>query len=54
MNYKLLPKYLLLPFSELYGFVATMRNRLFDWGILKQEQFEADFNELYDDKWTLD
>ena len=40
MNYKLLPKYLLLPFSELYGFVATMRNRLFDWGILKQEQFD--------------
>ncbi len=41
MNYKLLPKYLLLPFSKLYGFAVTMRNRLFDWGILKQEQFDV-------------
>lgn len=28
---------LLLPFSWLYAFVVTVRNKLFDWGVLKSE-----------------
>lgn len=34
-------KFLLLPFSWLYGIAVFMRNRLFDWGILRQEAFSV-------------
>ncbi|MBE6318140.1 MAG: tetraacyldisaccharide 4'-kinase [Bacteroidales bacterium] len=40
MNYKQLPKYILLPVSKLYGMGVELRNRLFDWGILKQQSFD--------------
>jgi len=32
-------KYLLLPFALTYGLVATIRNKLFDWGILKSKSY---------------
>ena len=32
-------RYILLPFGLLYGLVLQIRNRLFDWGILKSERF---------------
>ncbi len=35
-----LRKYLLLPFSFLYAIVTESRNKLYDWGVLKQEVFE--------------
>lgn len=31
----------LLPFSWLYGFVVYMRNKFFDWGLLKHEEFDV-------------
>lgn len=31
----------LLPFSWLYGFVVYIRNKFFDWGLLKHEEFEV-------------
>ena len=40
MNHKLLPKYLLIALSKLYGLGVTFRNRLFDWKILKQNEFD--------------
>lgn len=40
MNRKLLPKFLLIALSKIYGLVVTLRNRLFDWGILKQQEFD--------------
>lgn len=33
-------KYLLLPFALLYGLVATIRNKLFDCGILKSKSYQ--------------
>ena len=30
----------LLPFSWLYGLIVFFRNKFFDWGILKQEEFD--------------
>ena len=41
MNRKLLPKYLLMALSKLYGLGMTFRNRLFEWGILKQQEFDV-------------
>ena len=41
MNHTKLPKYVLWPISKLYEFGVTCRNRLFDWGILKQEEFNV-------------
>ncbi len=32
-------KILLLPLSKLYGFVTAVRNKLFDWNILKSQEF---------------
>ncbi len=40
MYHKLLPKYILTPISKLYGLGVALRNRLFDWGILKQQEFD--------------
>lgn len=40
MDYKQLPKYILLPISKLYEMGVELRNRLFDWGILKQQSFD--------------
>lgn len=40
MNRKLLPKYLLIALSKLYGIGVSLRNRLFEWGILKQQEFD--------------
>ncbi len=34
-------KVILLPFSILYGLVVSLRNLLFDWGVLKQQQFDV-------------
>lgn len=34
-------KYALTPFSWLYGFVVYMRNKFFDWGILKETSFNV-------------
>lgn len=31
----------LLPFSWLYGLIVFFRNKFFDWGILKQEEFDV-------------
>lgn len=31
----------LLPFSWLYGFIVYIRNKFFDWGIFKQEEFDV-------------
>ena len=33
--------YLLLPLSWLYGLVIRLRNKLFDWSILKSEEFDV-------------
>lgn len=33
-------KYVLTPFSWLYGFGVYMRNKMFDWGILKEVSFD--------------
>ena len=41
MTHTKLPKYVLWPISKLYEFGVTCRNRLFDWGILKQEEFNV-------------
>lgn len=35
-----LQKIALLPLSKLYGFGTAMRNRLYDWGVFKQHEFE--------------
>lgn len=32
---------MLLPLSKLYGGITFMRNKFFDWGILKQERFDV-------------
>lgn len=40
MNHKLLPKFILKGISKLYGFGVIIRNRLFDWGVLKQQEFD--------------
>ena len=32
-------RWLLLPFSLLYGFIVILRNKCFDWGIFKQSTF---------------
>lgn len=37
----LLQKAVLLPLSKLYGFVTAVRNRLFDWNILKSQEFDV-------------
>lgn len=34
-------KTILLPCSKIYGAVTYMRNKFFDWGILKQHEFEV-------------
>ncbi len=36
---KKLPEYLLLPFAILYGIVTSIRNKLFDWQIIKSHEF---------------
>ena len=41
MMSKLLSKLLLLPCSKVYGMAVGVRNKLFDWGILKQIEFEV-------------
>ena len=38
-RHNLLQKALLLPLSKLYGFATTLRNKLFDWNILKSQEF---------------
>ncbi len=40
MDHKQIPKYITLPLSKLYECVVNMRNRLFDWGVLKQVEFD--------------
>lgn len=35
----LMQKILLVPLSKLYGFVTAVRNKLFDWNILKSQEF---------------
>lgn len=39
-NKSMIQKILLLPLSGLYGFGTAVRNKMFDWGILKQAQFD--------------
>jgi tetraacyldisaccharide 4'-kinase len=34
-------KILLLPFAYLYGFITLLRNRLYDWHILKEKKFDV-------------
>lgn len=34
-------KLMLLPCSKIYGAVTYMRNKFFDWGILKQHEFDV-------------
>ena len=34
-------KMILLPCSKIYGAVTYMRNKFFDWGILKQHEFDV-------------
>ena len=36
-----LSKIILLPCSKIYGVVTFMRNKFFDWGILKQHEFDV-------------
>lgn len=36
-----LSKIILLPCSKIYGAVTFMRNKFFDWGILKQHEFDV-------------
>lgn len=38
-NSNTLRRIILLPLSAIYGSVTAMRNKLFDWGLLKQRQF---------------
>lgn len=40
MNRKLLPKYLLILLSKLYEIGVRLRNHLFEWGVLKQQEFD--------------
>lgn len=40
MTHSPLLKYILLPISKLYGFVMAVRNCFFEWGILKQQEFD--------------
>ncbi len=35
-----LAKIFLLPISKIYGIVACVRNRMFEWGILKEKEFD--------------
>ncbi len=37
----IMQKVLLLPLSKLYGFVTATRNRLFEWNILKSQEFQV-------------
>ncbi len=37
---KRLPEYLLLPFAVLYGIAVFVRNKLFDWQILRSHEFD--------------
>ena len=37
----LLHKILLLPLSKIYGMVTSVRNKMFDLGILKQREFDV-------------
>lgn len=42
MNFRrLYANFVLLPVSKIYGIVTYMRNKLFDWGILKQHSFDV-------------
>ncbi len=34
-------KLILLPLSKIYGMVTTVRNWLFDWGVIKQREFDV-------------
>ena len=34
-------KWLLLPFALIYRCVAIVRNRLFDWGVLKSKAYDV-------------
>jgi tetraacyldisaccharide 4'-kinase len=34
-------KILLLPFATIYGFITSVRNRLYDWHILKERKFDV-------------
>lgn len=38
---KIFPRLLLASLSKVYGCAVYVRNKLFDWGILKQEQFDV-------------
>lgn len=38
---KVIEKLLLLPMSKIYGMVTATRNSLFNWGIIKQKQFNV-------------
>lgn len=40
-NNRFLAALVLLPLSKIYGAVTAVRNRLFDWNILKQRQFDV-------------
>lgn len=40
-NNDTLKKALLLPLSKVYGSVTAMRNRMFEWGMLKQHSFDV-------------
>ena len=37
---KKLPEYLLIPFAVIYGIVTTIRNKLFDWQIIRSYEFD--------------
>lgn len=39
-NHSLLAKIFLLPLSKLYGMGVSVRNKMFDWGILKEREFK--------------
>lgn len=41
MNHKQIPKYISWPLSKLYECGVNLRNRLFDWKILKQYEFDV-------------
>ncbi len=38
---KILDTFLLKPLSVVYGWIVLLRNRFFDWGILKQRKFDV-------------
>lgn len=38
---KLIAKTILLPLSKIYGMVTFVRNKMFDWGILRQKEFDV-------------